>query len=135
MSIPTPHMFKQESYANGGIVAFDEGGKTNMYPPLSEEQKARRDELEAIKYLDEGKAAKDKKEMETWKRGVAQTTDEFNALRAQRQAGEENPDAAKIMSNARKPRPAGINLAVKASSRPNIKTFHLRRNLSVSPKG
>jgi hypothetical protein len=26
LSIPTPHMFKQESYANGGIVAFDEGG-------------------------------------------------------------------------------------------------------------
>ena len=26
MSIPTPHMFKQESYATGGIVAFEEGG-------------------------------------------------------------------------------------------------------------
>jgi hypothetical protein len=98
MSIPTPHMFKQESYATGGIVAFEEGGKTNKYPPLNDEQKARRDELEAIKYLDEGKKAKDNKEIETWKRGVAQTTDEFNALRAQRQAGEENPAAAKIMA-------------------------------------
>jgi hypothetical protein len=26
LSIPTPHMFHPESYANGGIVAFDEGG-------------------------------------------------------------------------------------------------------------
>ena len=30
LSIPTPHMFKQESYANGGIVAFDAGGKTSQ---------------------------------------------------------------------------------------------------------
>ena len=101
MSIPTPHMFKQESYATGGIVAFEEGGKTDMNPPLNDEQKSRRDELEAIKYLDEAKVAKDKPDMETWKRGVAQTTDEFNALRAQRQAGEENPEAAKIIADAK----------------------------------
>lgn len=105
LSIPTPHMFKQESYANGGIVAFsgkdDSFVEPNAYQKemqdkmeklkLSPEQAARKDELDAIKYLDEAKAAKDKKEMETWKRGVAQTTDEVNALRAQRQAVEEKP--------------------------------------------
>lgn len=105
LSIPTPHMFKQESYANGGIVAFsgkdDSFVEPNAYQKemqdkmeklkLSPEQVARKDELDAIKYLDEAKVAKDKKEMETWKRGVAQTTDEVNALRAQRQAVEEKP--------------------------------------------
>jgi len=117
MSIPTPHMFKQESYANGGIVAFAEGDyvEPNAYQKemqdkteklkLSPEQEARKDELDAIKYLDEAKVAKDKKEMETWKRGVAQTTDEVNALRAQRQAGEENPAAAQIMANGLKSLP------------------------------
>lgn len=105
LSIPTPHMFKQESYANGGIVAFsgtdDSFVEPNAYQKemqdkmeklkLSPEQEARKDELDAIKYLDEAKAAKDKKEIENWKRGTAQTTDEFNALRAQRQAVEEKP--------------------------------------------
>lgn len=103
LSIPTPHMFHPESYANGGIVAFAEGDyvEPNAYQKemqdkteklkLSPEQEARTDELNAIKYLDEAKAAKDNKEMETWKRGTAQTTDEFNALRAQRQAVEEKP--------------------------------------------
>lgn len=117
LSIPTPHMFKQESYANGGIVAFAEGDyvEPNAYQKemqdkteklkLSPEQEARKDELDAIKYLDEAKVAKDKKEMESWKRGVAQTTDEVNALRAQRQAGEENPAAAQIMANGLKSLP------------------------------
>jgi hypothetical protein len=105
LSIPTPHMFHPESYANGGIVAFsgkdDSFVEPNAYQKemqdkmeklkLSPEQEARRNELEAIKYLDEANVSKDKKEMETWKRGVSQTTDEFNALRAQRQAVEEKP--------------------------------------------
>ena len=30
LSIPTPHMFHPESYANGGIVAFETGGKTSQ---------------------------------------------------------------------------------------------------------
>lgn len=117
LSIPTPHMFKQESYANGGIVAFAEGDyvEPNAYQKemqdkteklkLSPEQEARKDELDAIKYLDKAKVAKDKKEIENWKRGAAQTTDEFNALRAQRQAGEENPAAAQIMANGLKSLP------------------------------
>jgi hypothetical protein len=98
-------MFHPESYANGGIVAFsgkdDSFVEPNAYQKemqdkmeklkLSPEQEARRNELEAIKYLDEANVSKDKKEMETWKRGVSQTTDEFNALRAQRQAVEEKP--------------------------------------------
>ena len=38
LSIPTPHMFKQESYANGGIVAFETGGKTSQ--PMTDSEKA-----------------------------------------------------------------------------------------------
>jgi hypothetical protein len=105
LSIPTPHMFKQESYANGGIVAFsgkdDSFVEPNAYQKemqdkmeklkLSPEQAARKDELDAIKYLDEAKAAKDKKEIENWKGAAERGSATENELRAQRQAVEEKP--------------------------------------------
>jgi hypothetical protein len=105
MSIPTPHMFHPESYATGGIVAFsgkdDSFVEPNAYQKemqdkmeklkLSPEQEARKDELNAIKYLDEAKAAKDKKEIENWKGAAERGSATENELRAQRQAVEEKP--------------------------------------------
>ena len=106
LSIPTPHMFKQESYANGGIVAFSGKDDNSFVEPnayqkemqdkteklkLSPEQEARKGVLDAIKYLDEAKAAKDKKEIENWKGAAERGSATENELRAQRQAVEEKP--------------------------------------------